>query len=182
MVCISTYAALLVFAFIWVLWPGPPSLRTDEGCDFVTTAELESAFGIPFSDDHRGGKRDNETLCLYVGKRVPLLVAITNSRLPPDSELFAWRAQRRANAQEACREDMPGLVGRGTFEMVPELGEDAYACSFDSHTAPSQTGGVTTLHAAQGPNIFQIMVMLRKPGLLEAMAVLARSALTRLQQ
>jgi len=179
MVCISNYAALLVFAFACALGPGS-SGRTDEGCEFVTTAELESAFGIPFSDDHRGGRRDNETLCLYVGKQVPLLVAITNSTLPPGSELVAWRAQRRANVQEECQRDMPGLAERVTFEIVPDLGDEAYACSFDSHAAPSLTGGVTTLYAAHGLYIFQITVMARGPGLLQAMAVLARTALTRL--
>jgi len=75
---------------------------------------------------------------------------------------------------------VPGLAGGGTFEIVPDLGEEAYACSLDSYAGPYQVGGMTMLYTAQGPNIFQIMVWLRKPGLLEAMAVLTRSAFPRL--
>src|SRR5262249_19068831 len=181
MVRMSNYAALLVFAFLCAFWPGSPS-RAEEGCDFVTTAELESAFDIPFIDNS-SQKHGNVTYCEYVGKDGPGLVIITNSPLPPGSELVALRAQRKANAEKDCQHGMLGSAPRtpGTFEVVPDVGDEAYACSWlivKSHNI--KVGGATMLYVAQGPNVFQVTVMVRKPGLLQAMVVLARSALTRL--
>ena len=180
MVRMSNYAALLIFAFLCALWPGSPS-RAEEGCDFVTTAELESAFDIPFIDNS-SQKHGNVTHCEYVGKDGPGLVIITNSTLPPGSELVAWRAQRNANAEKDCQHGMLGSAPRtpGTFEVVPDVGDEAYACSWLIVKSHIKIGGAATLYAAQGPNLFQVTVLLPKPPLLQAMAVLARSALTRL--
>ena len=181
MVRISSYAALLLGVLVCALGPASPS-RAQQGCAFVTIAELESAFGIAFSDG-RGTKIDNQTFgCMYAGKEAPVLVIIVNATLPPGSELAAWRAQHKANMQGLCELGVPGLAANGTFEIVPDLGEEAYACSLDSYAGPYQVGGMTMLYTAQGPNLFQITVWLRKPGLLEAMAVLTRTALPRLPQ
>ena len=185
MVRMSNYAALLVFAFLCALWPGSPS-RAEEGCDFVTTAELESAFDIPFIDNS-SQKHGNVTYCEYVGMdasgRVPGLVIITNSTLPPGSELVAWRAQRNANAEKDCQRGMLGSAPRtpGKFEVVPDVGDEAYACSWLIVRAHNiKVAGAATLYAAQGRNLFPVTVQLPKPPLLQAMAVLARTALTRL--
>ena len=179
MVRMSNYAALLVFAFLCALWPGSPS-RAQEGCVFVTTAELESALGFAFNDGRGDKKRANETSCLYNGKDVPALVIITNYTLPPGSERVVWHAQGKANAEKECQVGMLGWRTPGTFEMVPDLGEEAYACSWLRYEGPQQIGGRARLYTAQGPNIFHVLAVARNPSLLQAMAVLARSALPRL--
>ena len=180
MVRISNYAALLVLALVGALGPASPS-RAADACEFVTLAELERAFSISFGNRY-SSKIDNYTDdCMYGGREVPVMVNIVNATLPPGSELTAWRAQRKANMQGLCEVGAPtGLMGKGTFEMVPDLGEEAYACSLASLAGPFLAGGMTMLNAAQGPNIFQIITWERKPGLVEAMAALARSALPRL--
>ena len=197
---IFSYAALLLFALVCALGPASPS-RADDACAFVTTAELESAFGIPFF----GGRpslvgRDGKIYsCMYVGRGDTRFVTIIHGTLPPGSELAAWRARHKADAQRLCEQrrapasargatsDLfpnlaPALPGGATFEIVPDLGEQAYACSYDTYAAvgPYRIGGTITLYTAQGLNIFEISVSARKPGLLEAMAVLTRSALPRL--
>jgi len=195
---ISSYAVLLLVALVCALGPASPS-RAADPCELVTTAEFESAFGIPFF----GGRpslvgRDGKIYsCMYAGKGEPRFVTIIHGTLPPGSELAAWRARHKADAQRLCEqrrapaspEDRtfdrfsklpPALPGGATFEIVPDLGEDAYACSYDTYAPPYRIGGTITLYTAQGPNIFEISVSARKPGLLEAMAGLTRSALPRL--
>src|SRR5262245_58572469 len=176
MVCISNYTALLVLACVCALWSGSPS-RAADACEFVTTAELESAFGFPFSD----GRSDRQRRCTYLAKDVPApLVIINNYTLPPGSERVAWHAQGKANAEKECQVGMLGWLTPGTFEMVPDLGEEAYACSWLRYEGPQQVGGLARLYTAQGPNIFHVVAVARNPSLLQAMAVLIRSALPRL--
>jgi len=178
MVRMSNYTALLVFAFVCALWSGLPS-RAADACDFVTTAELESAFDFPFRD----GGSDKRGVCTYLGKDAPApLVMINNYTLPPGSERVAWHAQGKANAEKECQVGMLGWRTPGTFEMVPGLGEEAYACSWLRYEGPQQVGGLARLYTAQGPNIFHVVAIARNPSLLEAMAVLVRSALPRLPQ
>src|SRR5262249_15507960 len=167
---ISNFAALLVFVLGCALWPASPS-RAADACEFVTLAELERAFGIPFGNRY-SSKIDNYTdNCMYGGRGGSGMVQTANATLPPGSELTAWRAQRKANMQGLCEVGAPtGLMGKGTFEIVPDLGEEAYACSLAGLAGPFLAGGMTMLNAAQGPNIFQIITWERKPGLVEAMA------------
>ena len=191
---ISSYAVLLLFALVCALGPVSPS-RAADACDFVTTAELQSAFGIPFF----GGRKvhDQSVNCMYVGRGDTRFVTIENATLWPGSELAAWRARIKADAQRLCEQKRapastedrtfdrfsklpPAVPGGVTFEIVPDLGEDAYACSYDTYAPPYRVGGAITLYTVQGPNIFQVRVSARKPGLLQAMAVLTRSALPRL--
>src|SRR5262249_59872864 len=101
----------------------------------------------------------------------PVMVNIVNATLPPGSELTAWRAQRKANMQGLCEVGAPtGLMGKGTFEIVPDLGEEAYACSLAGLAGPFLAGGLAMLDCAQRPHIFQIITLERKPALVEAMA------------
>lgn len=179
MVRISNGTALLVLAFVCALWPGSPG-RAQEGCDFVTTAELESVFGVSFSAGGGDKRRANATTCMYLAKDPGPLVIITNYTLPPGSERVAWHAQGKANAEKECQVGMMGWLTPGTFEMVPDLGEEAYACSWLRYEGPQQIGGAARLYTAQGPNIFHVLAVARNPSLLQAMAVLTRSALPRL--
>ena len=194
---ISSYAALLLVALVCAFGPASPS-RADDACAFVTPAELESAFGIPFF----GGRpslmgRDGKVYsCMYAGKGEPRFVSIIHGTRPPGSELAAWRARHKADAQRLCEQrarlapggatsDLfpnlaPALPGGARFEIVPDLGGDAYACSHDSYAGPYRVDGAIRLYTSQGPNIFEIGVSARKPGLLEAMALLTRSAFPRL--
>ena len=192
---ISSYAALLLFAVVCVLGPASPS-RAADPCALVTTAELESAFGIPFFGGHPSlvGRDGKIYSCMYAGKGEPRFVSIIHGTLPPGSELAAWRARHKADVQRLCEQRRapasakgdffpnlaPALPGGARFEIVPDLGEDAYACSHDSYAGPYRVDGAIRLYTSQGPNIFEIGVSARKPGLLEAMAVLTRSALPRL--
>jgi len=179
---ISSYAALLLVALVCAFGPVSAS-RADDACDLVTPAELDQAFGIPPKFvGGRGRRMDNNTVgCEYVGRGATVFVTIVNRTLPPGFELAAWRARIKGLIQKECERSASAFVRDVTFEIVPDLGEDAYACSFDRYAVPSYlVGGHTMLHTVHGPNILQIRVSVRKPGLLQAMAVLTRSALPRL--
>jgi hypothetical protein len=171
-------AALLALALFAALWSSGPSPAADV-CALVTKAELEAAFGVPFPP---GGdaSETNRWRCFYTGSSV--FAIVENSRLPPNVNLVAWRAQYRAAIQGGCKE-APGVIGPATFQIVLDLGEEAYACSAEVLISGADPVCChTVLHAAKGPNILFIHVTRYAPDTLEKLSMLARNALTRLPQ
>jgi len=173
-------SAILVFAFACAVSPGSAS-RAADACDLVTKSEVEAAFDGTFNDGVSKSEGD-ATYCSYFGDDMFIfIVMVSNAALPPGLELAAWRAQHKASVQKACQ-DVPGGAQGAVFQIVPDLGEEAYVCGSDSHIGPVQVGGTTSLHAAKGPNIVQIDASSRAPEMLEKLSNLVRTAFSRLPQ
>jgi hypothetical protein len=173
---ISRNVAVLVLTLLAAFWSSAPSWAVD-ACALVTGAELEAAFGVPFPPG-RDANDPKTSSCFYVDAMFNPSAIIGNSRLPPGSDLVTWRAQYRAGLE--CRLE-PGTAGR-PVQIVPGLGEEAFACGVEMPTDANPVDGITTLHAAKGPNFFFIFVPMHEPDTLEKLSTLARKALTRLPQ
>ena len=180
MIGISRNSAVLALAFTCALSPGTPS-RAADACELVTKTELETTFDGTFLEGV-GTSEGNAARCLYVGDDMfSFIVMVSNTTLPAGLELAAWRAQRKASVQKACQ-DVPGTAAGAAFQIVSDLGEEAYVCAADSKIGPIQAGGTTSLHAAKGPNIVQVDASSRAPEMVEKLSNLVRTAFSRLPQ
>jgi hypothetical protein len=177
---ISRNVAVLVLTLLAAFWSSAPSRAVDD-CALVTGAELEAAFGVPFPPGTDANDPKTSSCFYIVDATFNPAAIIGNSRLPPGSDLVTWRAQYRAGIEQGCRLE-PDIKGRATFQIVPGLGEEAFACRVEMPTDANPVDGITTLHAAKGPNFFFIFVPRHEPDTLEKLSTLARKALTRLPQ